>query len=77
MRDGAFLSSDAREGVGEVLHADRRTGVVRLLPDGFKRGSSESQRLSAKPFSELDRERRQGCTPGGEVDFEEAREGYC
>jgi len=28
------------EGIGEALHADTRTGVVRLLPDGFKGGSS-------------------------------------
>ena len=39
--EGRGLISPTREGIGEVVHAYRRTGVVRLLPGGFKRGARE------------------------------------
>jgi len=48
------------EGVYEVKYTNRRTNVVRLLPNGFQeRKLRRLANISAKLFNELNYERRQ------------------
>ncbi|MFP3312989.1 MAG: transposase [Thermocladium sp.] len=59
------------EDIKEIKHTNRRTNVVRLLPNGFQ--ERKLRRLadtSAKLFNEVNYERRQQFFHGGRVDFE-------
>ncbi|SAI84390.1 RNA-guided endonuclease InsQ/TnpB family protein [Saccharolobus solfataricus] len=58
------------EGVYEVKYSNRRTNVVRLLPNGFQeRKLRRLANLSAKLFNEVNFERRQQFFHEGKVDF--------
>jgi len=77
---GQFLGNEERElispaipgeGIKEVKYTNKRTNVVRLLPNGFQ--ERKLRRLadtSAKLFNEINYERRQQFFHGGRVDFE-------
>ncbi|PSN98713.1 transposase [Candidatus Marsarchaeota G2 archaeon ECH_B_1] len=59
------------EGIKEVKHTNKRTNVVRLLPNGFQeRKLRRLANASAKLFNEINYERRQQFFHGGRVDFE-------
>ena len=58
------------EGIKEIKCTNRRTNVVRLLPNGFQ--ERKLRRLadtSAKLFNEVNYERRQQFFHGGKVDL--------
>ncbi|MFP3305848.1 MAG: transposase, partial [Thermocladium sp.] len=58
-------------GIKEVKHTNRRTNVVRLLPNGFQeRKLRRLADISAKLFNEVNYERRQQFFRGEKVDFE-------
>ena len=58
------------EGVHEVEFNNRRTNVVRLLPNGFQeRKLKKLANISAKLFNEVNYERRQQFFHGERVDF--------
>ncbi|MCY0882429.1 MAG: transposase, partial [Acidianus infernus] len=58
------------EGVYEVKYSNRRTNVVRLLPNGFQeRKLRRLADLSAKLFNEVNYERRQQFFHEGKVDI--------
>ncbi|MFP3314191.1 MAG: transposase [Thermocladium sp.] len=77
---GQFLGNEERglispaipgEGIKEIEFTNKRTNVVRLLPNGFQ--ERKLRRLadtSAKLFNEINYERRQQFFHGGKVDFE-------
>jgi len=77
---GQFLENGGRgptspaipgEGIKEVKHTNKRTNVVRLLPNGFQeRKLRRLADISAKLFNELNYERRQQFFRGEKVDFE-------
>jgi len=77
---GQFLESGGRgptspaipgEGIKEVEFKNRRTNVVRLLPNGFQeRKLRRLADISAKLFNEINYERRQQFFRGEKVDFE-------
>jgi len=58
------------EGIYEVEFTNRRTNVVRLLPNGFQeRKLRRLANISAKLFNEVNYERRQQFFHGEKVDF--------
>ena len=58
-------------GIKEVEFKNRRTNVVRLLPNGFQeRKLRRLADISAKLFNEVNYERRQQFFHEGRVDFE-------
>jgi putative transposase len=58
------------EGIYEVEYKNKRTNVVRLLPNGFQeRKLRKLADVSAKLFNEVNYERRQQFFRGEEVDF--------
>jgi len=77
---GQFLESGGREptspaipeeGIKEIEFKNRRTNVVRLLPNGFQeRKLRRLANISAKLFNEVNYERRQQFFHEGRVDFE-------
>ena len=77
---GQFLGNEEREpippaipgeGIKEVKYTNKRTNVVRLLPNGFQeRKLRRLAYISAKLFNEVNYERRQQFFHGGKVDFE-------
>jgi len=77
---GQFLGNEERElippaipgeGIKEVEFTNKRTNVVRLLPNGFQeRKLRRLANASAKLFNEVNYERRQQFFHGGRVDFE-------
>jgi len=57
-------------GIYEVKYTNRRTNVVRLLPNGFQeRKLKKLTNISAKLFNEVNYERRQQFFHGEKVDF--------
>ncbi|MFP3298481.1 MAG: transposase, partial [Thermocladium sp.] len=59
------------EDIKEVKHSNKRTNVVRLLPNGFQeRKLRRLANASAKLFNEVNYERRQQFFRGEKVDFE-------
>jgi putative transposase len=65
------------EDIYEVKYTNRRTNVVRLLPNGFQ--ERKLRRLadtSAKLFNEANYERRQQFFHGGKVDFQGTYQKY-
>ncbi|MFP3298263.1 MAG: transposase [Thermocladium sp.] len=59
------------EGIKEIELKNRRTNVVRLLPNGFQeRKLRRLANISAKLFNEVNYERRQQFFRGEKVDFE-------
>jgi len=83
---GQFLGNEERrpippaipgEGIKEIEFKNRRTNVIRLLPNGFQ--ERKLRRLadaSAKLFNEINYERRQQFFHGGRVDFEGTYDKY-
>ncbi|MFP3211051.1 MAG: transposase [Thermocladium sp.] len=77
---GQFLGNGERgptspaipgEDIKEIEFKNRRTNVVRLLPNGFQeRKLRRLTDISAKLFNEVNYERRQQFFHGGRVDFE-------
>jgi len=77
---GQFLGNEERrlippaipgEDIKEIKYSNRRTNVVRLLPNGFQeRKLRRLANASAKLFNEVNYERRQQFFHGGKVDFE-------
>ena len=77
---GQFLGNEERrlippaipgEGIKEIKHNNKRTIVIRLLPNGFQeRKLRRLADISAKLFNEINYERRQQFFHGGRVDFE-------
>jgi len=77
---GQFLGNEERrpippaipgEDTKEIKYSNRRTIVVRLLPNGFQeRKLRRLADISAKLFNEVNYERRQQFFHGGKVDFE-------
>jgi len=58
------------EDTKEIKHTNRRTNVVRLLPNGFQeRKLRRLANASAKLFNEINYERRQEFFHEGRVDF--------
>jgi len=76
---GQFLGNEERRptspampggDVKEIKHNNKRTNVIRLLPNGFQ--ERKLRRLadtSAKLFNEVNYERRQQFFHGGKVDL--------
>jgi len=67
-REGRGPISPAMHGEGRTksnarIGGHRRTPFARRFSKKERKGSSRSQRLSAKPFNKLDYERRQGANP--------------
>jgi len=65
------------EDTKEIKHSNKRTIVIRLLPNGFQ--ERKLRRLadtSAKLFNEINYERRQQFFHGGKVDFEGTYDKY-
>ena len=63
------------EGIKEVKHTNRRTNVVRLLPNGFQeRKLRRLADISAKLFNEVNYERRQQFFREGRVNFKGTHE---
>ena len=71
MRSGGRLPpAIPGEGIKEIKHSNRRTNVIRLLPNGFQ--ERKLRRLadtSAKLFNEVNYERRQQFFRGEKVDL--------
>ena len=58
-------------GIKEIKCTNKRTNVVRLLPNGFQeRKLRRLANISAKLFNEINYERRQQFFRGEKVDFE-------
>jgi putative transposase len=80
LSSGQLLEDEGREpispaipegGIYEVKYTNRRTNVVRLLPNGFQeRKLRRLANISAKLFNEVNYERRQQFFRGEKVDFE-------
>ena len=65
------------EGIHEVKYKNRRTNVVRLLPNGFQeRKLRRLANASAGLFNEINYERRQQFFHGEKVDFKETWDKY-
>ena len=65
------------EGVYEVKYENKRTNVVRLLPNGFQeRKLRKLADMSARLFNEVNYERRQQFFRGEEVDFQGTYQKY-
>jgi len=65
------------EGIYEVEYKNRRTNVVRLLPNGFQeRKLRKLADTSARLFNEVNYERRQQFFRGEEVDFQGTYQKY-
>jgi len=83
---GQFLGNEERgpippaipgEGIKEVEFKNRRTNVVRLLPNGFQeRKLRRLANISAKLFNEINYERRQEFFHGGKVDLKGTYDKY-
>jgi len=83
---GQFLGNEERElispampgeGIKEIKHTNRRTNVVRLLPNGFQeRKLRRLADISAKLFNEINYERRQQFFHGGRVDLKGTYDEY-
>ncbi|MFP3297855.1 MAG: transposase [Thermocladium sp.] len=83
---GQFLGNEERrpippaipgEDIKEIKHNNKRTNVVRLLPNGFQeRKLRRLADISAKLFNEINYERRQQFFHGGKVDFEGTYDEY-
>ena len=83
---GQFLGNEERrpippaipgEGIKEVKYTNKRTNVVRLLPNGFQeRKLRRLANTSAKLFNEVNYERRQQFFHEGRVDFEGTYDKY-
>ena len=83
---GQFLGNEERrpippaipgEGIKEVEFKNRRTNVVRLLPNGFQeRKLRRLANISAKLFNEINYERRQQFFHEGRVDFKGTYDKY-
>jgi len=83
---GQFLGNEERRpippaipggGIKEIKHTNKRTNVVRLLPNGFQ--ERKLRRLadtSAKLFNEVNYERRQQFFHGGKVDLKGTYDEY-
>jgi len=83
---GQFLGNEERgpippaipgEGIKEIKHNNKRTNVIRLLPNGFQ--ERKLRRLadtSAKLFNEINYERRQQFFREGRVDFKGTYDKY-
>ncbi|MFP3313679.1 MAG: hypothetical protein RXO28_04095 [Thermocladium sp.] len=57
-------------GIKEIKHDNKRTIVIRLLPNGFQeRKLRRLANISAKLFNEINYERRQQFFHGGRVDL--------
>jgi transposase len=70
MRSGSRFLPQYRGGIYEVKYTNRRTNVVRLLPNGFQeRKVKKLTNISAKLFNEVNYERRQRFFHGEKVDF--------
>jgi len=77
---GQFLGNGGRgptspaipgEGIKEIKCTNKRSNVVRLLPNGFQeRKLRRLANASAKLFNEVNYEGRQEFFHGGKVDFE-------
>jgi len=80
LSSGQLLEDEGRElippaipegGIYEVKYTNRRTNVVRLLPNGFQeRKLRRLANTSARLFNEVNYERRQQFFHGEKVDFE-------
>jgi len=83
---GQFLGNEERrpippaipgEGIKEVKCTNKRTNVVRLLPNGFQeRKLRRLANTSAKLFNEVNYERRQQFFHGGKVDLKGTYDKY-
>jgi len=83
---GQFLGNEERrlippaipgEGIKEIKHNNKRTIVVRLLPNGFQeRKLRRLADISAKLFNEVNYERRQQFFHEGRVDFKGTYDKY-
>ncbi|MFP3307397.1 MAG: hypothetical protein RXN93_08735 [Thermocladium sp.] len=77
---GQFLGNEERrpippaipgEDIKEIKHTNKRSNVVRLLPNGFQeRKLRRLADISAKLFNEINYERRQEFFHEGRVDLE-------
>ncbi|MFP3297766.1 MAG: hypothetical protein RXO22_01580 [Thermocladium sp.] len=83
---GQFLGNEERgpippaipgEGIKEIEFTNKRTNVVRLLPNGFQeRKLRRLANISAKLFNEINYERRQEFFHGGKVDLKGTYDEY-
>jgi len=83
---GQFLGNEERrpippaipgEDIKEIKHKNRRTNLVRLLPNGFQeRKLRRLANISAKLFNEINYERRQQFFHGGKVDLKGTYDKY-
>ena len=65
------------EGIKEIKHNNKRTIVVRLLPNGFQeRKLRRLANISAKLFNEINYERRQQFFRGEKVDLKGTYDEY-
>ena len=81
---GQFLGNEERRlippaipggGIKEIEFTNKRTNVVRLLPNGFQeRKLRRLADISAKLFNEINYERRQQFFREGRVDFKGTHE---
>jgi len=71
-REPTLIPAMPEEGTYEVEFKNRRTNVVRLLPNGFQeRKLRRLANISAKLFNEVNYERGQQFFHGEKVDFKE------
>ena len=83
---GQFLGNEERrptspaipgEGIKEIECTNKRTNVVRLLPNGFQeRKLRRLANISTKLFNEVNYERRQQFFHGGKVDLKGTYDKY-
>ena len=65
------------EGIYEVTYSNKRTNVVRLLPNGFQeRKLKRLANISAKLFNYINYERRQQFFQQHHVDFDTTKDKY-
>ncbi|NAY82412.1 MAG: transposase [Thaumarchaeota archaeon] len=70
-------SAMPEEGIYEVTYSNKRTNVVRLLPNGFQeRKLKKLANISAKLFNEINYERRQQFFQQHHVDFDTTQDKY-
>ena len=70
-REPTLTLAIPEEGIHEVKYKNRRTGVVRLLPNGFQeRKLRKLANASVGLFNEINYERRQQFFHGEKVGFE-------
>jgi len=76
-REPTLTLAIPEEGIHEVKYKNRRTGVVRLLPNGFQeRKLRKLANASVGLFNEINYERRQQFFHGEKVGFEETWHKY-